>query len=543
MVYLPTGITCGVKSVAAELEWKSVCHLLRERGRTAARQELFRFEGTSATFREIECRSNRLANALCGCGVGMGDRIALVLPNGLEFPVTWMAAAKTGAIVVPVNVGCRGTDLTYILRDCGARFAVACANGVEVIQRVQPQCPALQQIGVLAGAAQVPKGVVDLQSEMESSSEEFNIEHLQADDVLAIQYTSGTTGLPKGCILTHKYWLELARSIQQYVNLSEKDIVLTAQPFYYMDPIWNMVLCLLASVPLVILPKFSPSTFWRSVRDHRVTFFYCLATMPVYLFKQPEDPDLERGQSVRLVLCSGIPASLHRAFEKRWNCPWRETYGTTELGCVLMMSFDDHEWVGSGAMGKPVEGREVKVIALDGSELPDGHVGQLLVRGGTIMLGYYNKPEATSEYIREGWAHTGDMAFRDAHGYYHLVGRIKDTIRRSGENISAAEVEGVLCEHPRVKSAACIPVLDEIRGEEVKACVLLQPGETPRSVPPEELVEFTRYRLAAFKVPRYLEYVESFPLTASGRIAKARLRIERSNQTTETYDALLGRWS
>jgi crotonobetaine/carnitine-CoA ligase len=194
-------------------------------------------------------------------------------------------------------------------------------------------------------------------------------------------------------------------------------------------------------------------------------------------------------------------------------------------------------------MGRPVPEREVRIAGPDDRALGDGQTGELVFRGKHMMRGYHRDPEATARWCRDGWAHTGDLAFRDERGYIHLAGRIKDMIRRGGENISAAEVESVLCQHPAVRAAACIPVPDELRGEEVKVFVQLQPGESAASTPPDLLLEFARQKLAPFKVPRYVEYVERFPLTPSERVEKSRLLASKPDQRVGAYDAVSGSWS
>jgi crotonobetaine/carnitine-CoA ligase len=293
----------------------------------------------------------------------------------------------------------------------------------------------------------------------------------------------------------------------------------------------------MAGAPLVLLPRFSASGFWRAVRDNGVTFFYCLGTMPVLLLKQPTDPAVERGHRVRFVLCSGIVPQLHATFEERWGCPWREAYGTTETGAGLMVPLDDAASVGSGAMGRAAAHREARVM-VPGSAEPAarGTPGELQLRGPAMMLGYWGHQEATDRYFRDGWAHTGDLVVEDERGYYRLVGRLKDMIRRGGENVSAVEVESVLAEHPSVHAAACVPVPDEIRGEEVKAYIQLAPGLAPADVEPGAIIAWVAARLAPFKVPRYLEYVETFPLTPSERIAKHLLAPGR------TWDATISAW-
>jgi len=490
-------------------------------------REFLRFEGSSLTFGEVEELTLRLAGALRGVGVGPTERVAIMLPNGLEFPLLWLAVARVGGVVVPINPGYGESDLEHLLSDSGAGLAIGGTEQMPKLRAVADRCPEL--------------GTVSRVSELSGSAPEAATEDAgRPSDVVTIQYTSGTTGFPKGCLLTHEYWIELAEQVRDSCSLEPGDVCLTAQPFYYMDPAWNMVAALLVGIPLVILPRFSASTFWSSVRRSGATFFYCVGTMPTYLLKQPEDPANERGHRVRRVLCSGIPARHHRRLEERYGCPWRETYGSTELGCVLLAPFSDADCVGSETMGTPVPGREVKVADERGERVPRGVPGEMLVRGGAAMLGYHGLPEETARWRQDGWARTGDLVVEDENGYYRIVGRIKDMIRRAGENIAAAEVEAVLCDHPAVRAAACISVPDEDRGEEVKAYVQLRSDPSSRDVSPDELAEFARGRLAAFKVPRYIQFVESFPMTPSERIAKARLLETQENATAGAYDTTLG---
>lgn len=524
--------------------WQSLGHLVREQALRFPDRTLFQFEGTHTTFAQVEERTNRLANVLNMHGITKGDKVAVMMPNSANFPITWLAIAKAGAVMVPINIQYRVNDLLYTLQDSEAKLAIAGPEQAFNLQEARSYCSNLHTIGVFGRTDPISSvnGMIDISIEIESASNFYDIDHVVPGDLVNLQYTSGTTGFPKGCMLTHEYWLTLGQLVAEYLNPGDGDVDLTAQPFYYMDPQWNTVLCLMAGIPLVILPRFSASTFWQYVKEHNVTFFYLLGTMPIYLLKQPENPALEKNHKLRVVICSGIVPQLHALYESRWNVPWREAYGTTESGADLVVPLDDFQCVGTGAMGRPFRTKEARVVDTEGRELPDGEVGELVVHGKPLMLGYYNKPEATAEKIRDGWLHTGDLVYRDIKGYYHLVGRLKDMIRRSGENISAIEVEATLCEHPGVLAAAVVPEPDELRGEEVKAFIQLQPGETPETVPPEALVDFVRSKLAAFKVPRYITFIDTFPMTPSERIAKYQLIEQKDKYHFRTYDSMIKTW-
>jgi len=511
----------------------SIPLLLDRRAAEDGDRDLLRFEGRRATLSEVARDSALLASGIRALGLRPGDRLALMLPNGIDFPVAWLAATRAGTPVVPVNPGYGDEDLAHVLSDSGARAVVADPDATARVEAVRARCPALDWVGG--------------PSELRAAAEAAGAPPLPAaapppDTPVTIQYTSGTTGFPKGCVLTHGYWLRLAVTMQAYGRFGPEDVALTAQPFHYMDPTWNLVLCLVAGMPLVILPRFSVSTFWRQVRDTGATFFYCIGTMPSYLFRSPPAPGLDRGHRVRLVLCSGIPEERHAAFEERWGCRWRETYGTTELGVVLLAPPEDAGSVGSGAMGEPVPGREVRVVDEVGESVADGEPGEMQVRGPDTMLGYWSGDGADTSWLTaDGWAPTGDRVRHEAHGYRHL-GRLRDVIRRAGENIAAAEVEAALRAHPLVREAACVAVPDPLRGEEVRAYVQRVEGADPVAVGPEALAEFAEERLAAFKVPRYWSFVERFPLTPSQKIAKRKLAGGDGDPVAGAWDRREGSW-
>jgi crotonobetaine/carnitine-CoA ligase len=476
--------------------------LLRGQARRTPAAPLLRFTGTTLDYATVDRVSEQLGHVLAGRGVGHGDRVALMLPNGLEYPLAWLALAKLGAIAVPVNVGYRSADLAHVLEDSGARTAIATTELAERIRTVAPDLqiadwPELEPSIVAAPTTPLP-----------APGDE--------DPLLNLQYTSGTTGLPKACMLSHGYWLNIAERCGELFELEPGDVCLTAQPFTYMDPQWMTAAMIACGGVLEILPRFSASTFWRSVADSGATVTYLIGTMPLLLLRQPEDP-VEREHRLRLVVCSGIVPELHAEFERRWNVPWREAYGMTETGVDLAAERGDRESVGSGSIGRPVPGKQARIVDADDRPLPDGEVGELVVRGGAMMRGYWNRPQETARTIRDGWLHTGDLATRREDGRFWLVGRLKDMIRRGGENVAAAEVEAVLATHPDVATAAVVGVPDALRGEEVKAVVQRRDGA---AVTAAELHAHAGERLAPFKVPRYWSFAETLPRTPSERIAK-----------------------
>jgi len=518
------------------MEWSSIGALLDGAAERFGEHPLFIFEGQTLSFAAVQKRVNQTAHALRTAGVIQGERVAVMLPNGTDFPITWLALAKLGAVIVPVNINYHDHDLAYTLNDSQAGFFVVHSAYLPQWERVRGQTPSVKETLIIG---ETGNGESAFSQSVAHSPETGDFPVIEPGALLNIQYTSGTTGFPKGCMLTHDYWLRIGQVAADYFELKPGEVDLTAQPFYYMDPQWNTIACLLGGAALVILPRFSPSHFWQAVREQNVTVLYLIGTMPFFLLKQDENPALERAHCLRVILCSGIHPKFHAGFEQRWGVPWREAYGMTETGVDLIVPLADAETVGTGAMGKPIASKEVRVVDAEGRDVADGEMGELLIRGQPMMLGYWNNPAATAETLREGWLHTGDLVTRDARGYYHWQARLKDTIRRAGENISAAEVESVLLEHPAVKAAAVLPVPDELRGQEVKAYIVLRPDQ---AADPETILEFARQQLAYFKIPRYVEFLADLPRTASERVEKHKLAKARPDLRLGSYDAAEKVW-
>ncbi|PWN02954.1 CoA ligase [Nocardioides silvaticus] len=501
--------------------------LLAERARDAGDREFLRFGECSWSFAEIDEWTSRLAHRMRELdGVRAGDRVAIMLTNVVHWPVVWLATLKAGGVAVPVNCGYQRADLAFVLSDSGARVVFTDAERADLVA------------DVVAGEELGEVRVVDV---ADDGSEGFPVTppavDVAADTLANLQYTSGTTGFPKACMLTHGYWVRLGWICAATTGLGLDDVLLTSQPFSYMDPQWNTALALTVAAPLVVLPRFSASTFMADVRDHRATFFYVLGSMPTLLFKQPASPE-DRDNDLRMVLCSGIPVALHAQLQERWGAPWREVYGMTESGIDLFSPFDDADAVGSGSLGHPVPTKQVRVAdpADPQVEVPDGEAGELVVAGVPMMSGYWNRPDATAGVLRDGRLHTGDLVVRRPDGGIQLVGRIKDMVRRGGENVACAEVEAALERDDRVVAAAVVAVPDDLLGEEVKAFVQLRDGVPASRDTAQQLLERAGAQLARFKVPRYVEFVADFPRTASERVSKPALKTRASEQPGATYD-------
>lgn len=500
--------------------------LLSTCARTSPDREFLRFGDGSWTFGRIDAWTSRLAHRLIEVdGIAPGDRVAIMLPNVVHWPVVWLATLKAGAVAVPVNSSYRRADLTFVLRDSGARVVFSDSEKSSLLGEVAQTEEDLSGLRIVDVAADGSESFPDRAPDV----------RLTGDTLANLQYTSGTTGFPKACMLTHDYWVRLGWICAAAAGLHADDVLLTAQPFSYIDPQWNTAVALTIGAPLVVLPRFSASGFFADVRRHRATFTYVLGAMPTLLFKQPPSPD-DLDNDLRLILCSGIPAGLHRRLEQRWGAPWREIYGMTESGADLVSYPEDTGDVGSGNLGRPVPTKRARVVNADGIDVPDGEPGELILSGTPMMLGYWNRADATGRTLRDGWLHTGDVVVRRPDGRFHLVGRIKDMVRRGGENIASAEVEAVLEKDSSVVSAAVLGVPDETFGEEVKAYIRLTAGVTAERSTAERIIERARNELARFKVPRYVEFVDDFPRTPSERVSKPALAARATDNPGITYD-------
>ncbi|WP_433633741.1 class I adenylate-forming enzyme family protein [Nocardia sp. CA-120079] len=509
----------------------TLVELLAHRALHSREREFLRFEDGSWTFGEIADWTSRLARRLVEeDGARPGDRVAIMLPNEVRWPVAWLSILAAGGVAVPVNSAYRRADLEFVLRDSGARLVFTDAAHAPLVDDVRTANSDLADVRVIDVAA--PGELTRFPADAPAAG-------ITGSTLANLQYTSGTTGFPKACMLPHDYWARLGWVCAHAAGLGSDDVALTSQPFSYMDPQWNTALCLTIGAPLVVLPRFSASGFMADVRRHRATFCYVLGSMPTLLFKQP--PDIrDRDNQLRIVLCSAIPVALHEHLEQRWGAPWREIFGMTESGVDLVSLPEDSADVGSGRLGRPVPTKQVRVVDPQGIDVAEGQSGELITSGMPMMLGYWNRPGDTAQVLRGGWLHTGDVAVREAGGY-RLVGRIKDMVRRGGENIASAEVERVLERDPSVVATAVLGVPDELFGEEVKAFVQLAPGVESTAATARLIVDAARNQLARFKVPRYVEFVDDFPRTPSERVSKPVLRARAAERTGVTYDLQLPR--
>lgn len=493
-------------------------------------------EGETITYRELKVRVNRLANGMLAHGIGKGSHVGVMMPNIASLPISWFAIARIGAVMVPINIAYTGRELEFILETGDVGWLFVDQSCLDAVADVTGKPVAVEPDRVfVTGADKRGYRSWDLLSEGQPADTAL-LELVDRSDLLNIQFTSGTTGFPKGVMLTQDYWLVIGKQAAFRDGRVYKRI-LASTPFFYMDPQWQLMMTMYHRGTLFVARRQSGSRFMRWVREHKIQF----GLFPEVVYKQPPTPEDGVNEVIRMNMY-GVSRNLHAAIEERFDFVAREAYGMTEIGSGLSMPMEAEDIVGSGACGIPAPFRDARIADPDGNTVAPGEIGELLVRGRSILLGYYKNAEATAAAFHCEWFRTGDLFQQDDNGYYRIVGRVKDMIRRAGENIAAREVEAVIVAMPEIAEAAALPVKDDTRGEEIKVYVGLRPGARPVEELLPALVRHCQENLAPFKVPRYYAFVDKLPRTVSDKVAKAKMIAETPDLRSGSYDRVTDSW-
>ncbi|HSV57690.1 MAG TPA: ATP-dependent acyl-CoA ligase [Variovorax sp.] len=491
--------------------------------------------GTRWTHAQAPERVARRAGALQAAGVQRGDRVAILCGNRIECLETFLACGWIGAVSVPLNSASMGPQIQYFLANSGARLLViehALAERLATAELAQTALQAIWIVGAPESPAERIGGVPSIG--YPSDGEAVDAAAVQPGDPLAILYTSGTTGPAKGVVCPQAQFHWWGANTARILGVGADDVLATTLPLFHINALNTYAQAALTGAQVVFTPRFSASGFWPTMQSCGATVVYLLGAMVPILLTQPEGQG-ERSHRVRIGLGPGVPAQAGAAFRERTGVQLLEGYGSTETNFVIASRPDAPR---TGVMGWLQPGFEARVADADDNPLPDGEAGELLVRADepyAFASGYFNMPDKTVEAWRNLWFHTGDRVVREADGAFRFIDRLKDAIRRRGENISSYEVEQVLQSHPAVATVAVYPVRSELAEDEVMATLIAQPGAP---VDLTELARFCEARLPYFAVPRYIDIVQELPRTENGKIQKFKLR-ERG-VTASTWDRMPG---
>ena len=489
----------------------SIPELLKERV-SAAPEKPFLFSEADKrqfTYKEFEAAVDRTAAMLAARGVRKGDVVSLLLPNSVEYVIAYFACWQLGALAGPINSLLKAQEIAYVVSNSEAKALLVSSEFLPVIESIREE---------------LPDAVIPFDNETQATAESPVPEpELAAEDEAIIIYTSGTTGKPKGCLLTHGNVIANARQISTWLGFTETDRLLTIMPLFHMNAVSVTTMsALYAGGSTVVSPKFSASRFWQIISDYQITSFGSVATMLSMLLSTYPDgvPAGLKTEQLRFVMCGSapVPAEVLRRFEQTFKCLVIEGYGLSESTCRSTFNPADQRRR-PGSCGLPI-GNEMRVVDEDDRDVPDGELGEIVLRGENILKGYYKNDAANATAFRNGWFHTGDIGYRDADGFYYIVDRKSDMIIRGGENIYPREIDEVLYQHPEIAAAAAVGIKDELYGEEVAAVVVLKPGA---NVAEQEVINFCKARLADFKCPKTVRFVEDIPKGPTGKLLKREL--------------------
>lgn len=508
--------------------WASI-QALRNGQRVAYVDDL---DGAQTTFAQLEERSNRLADSLRTKGVRPGDRVGLLCLNSPQMMEIYIAVAKLGAISVPVNFRLHPDEIAYVLADSGATVLFVSTPFVEAAQQALAQTSAVREVLRVPALAERATGDGgDLEDLIGAGSPERVVVDIGHDDVCVIMYTSGTTGRPKGAMLTHgNFFYNAINAMGFDSGLGRSDVTISAAPLFHIGALGVHTLpFLFVGASVVIVEAFAPDRWVEAAARHGVTKAFLVPAMWAAVAQSPalETADLS---ALRVAISGGAPCPMPviSAMKSR-GIAFTEGFGMTETSpnaaCLQPEDVLEH----AGSVGRPVSFVDFCIRDEMDQEVAVGQVGELCLRGPSIFVGYWNRPEATAEAIRDGWFHTGDLARVDKEGFYTLVDRKKDMVITGGENVYPIEVEQVLYGHPEVAEVAVIGAPDEEWGEIVVAVVVLTAGS---SLTPDELRAWARERIAHFKAPRRVTFIEALPRNATGKILKRELRLTEGGGDT-----------
>jgi long-chain acyl-CoA synthetase len=487
----------------------NLASLLLDSVRDHADRAAVRLADSAMTYRELDDASARVAGMLADRGIQPGERIAVMLPNVPEFAVAYYGILRAGCVVVPMNPLLKTREVAYYLRDAGAKAIFAWHTAFGDAQAGAED----------AGAEAIVVDPQTLPAVLAAADPLAPMAPRDDDDTAIILYTSGTTGHPKGAELTHANLLRNAEVVvADLAQLSADDVIFGGLPLFHS---FGQTCALNAAIAtgacVTLLPRFDPREALRQLARDRVTVLAGVPTMYVALLAHSADHDDDLS-ALRVCISGGaaLPVEVMKGFEAAFGCIVLEGYGLSETSPVACFNHPSRERK-PGSIGTPIRGVEMRVVDSEGADCPPGDAGEIAIRGHNVMKGYWGRPEATREAIPDGWFRTGDVGRIDEDGYFTIVDRKKDLIIRGGYNVYPREIEEVLYEHPAVAEAAVIGMPHPELGEEIAAAIALKPGATATA---QELREFVKGQVAAYKYPRHVWFVDELPKGSTGKVLK-----------------------
>ena len=477
------------------------------------------FEGREITNTEMLRKSKKLAAALKNLGVGRGDRVILQMPNCPEVLQGFGAVWRLGAVMVPINYLIGEEETAYIYQDSGAKAVISSQAFLPKIRAGQAKAPGVKSVILID--KDVPEGTLSYHPLVEGFAEEHSVVETDDDETAALIYTAGTTGRPKGVIHTHRSLYANAKMQYETVSLPDGMTSIIVLPLCHSYGIATVNNGLFRTGRAVLLNSFDLEAILSSIEKYQVNVMAGVPTMYVYMLLYPEPKKYNLG-SMKYWICGSAPLALEtwNRFKEVFGFEIIEGWGLTEAGANNSCNpFDGLKKIGS--IGLPMIGTEIRIVDDDGNALAPGQEGEIVIRGPMLMKGYWQKPEETADILRNGWLHTGDVGHVDNDGYFWITDRKKDLIIKGGENISPRTIEEVLFMCPKVSEASVIGMKDDVYGEDIKAFVVLNPGETATA---EEIINFSRTKLTNFLLPKKVVFLQALPKSLVGKVLKKELR-------------------
>ncbi|MEA5502852.1 long-chain fatty acid--CoA ligase [Halotia wernerae UHCC 0503] len=473
------------------------------------------FEDKSFTYKQLNQLVGRVANGLKELGIKRGDRVALFLPNIPEFIISYLGILKIGAVVVSINVMLKSAEVSYILHDCAAKAIITTESQSEHV--LEADLPELQHILIAEGRANKGRSLAQL---IANSSPNKHAVEMDRHAPACIVYTSGTTGFPKGATLSHGNVISNMYSQNRCCGMQPDDRLLLYLPLFHcfgQNAILNAALNVCATI--VLQRRFDIEQLLKAIITHQVTMFFGVPTVFIKLLNT-NIPN-QHFESVRYYFSAAapLPIEIAQSWQDKYGKVIHEGYGLTETSPCACYNHDLKYKLGS--IGAPIENVEMKIIDAEGHQVQPGELGEIVIRGPNVMLGYWNRPFETANVIKNGWFHTGDIGQMDEDGFFYIIDRLKDMINVSGFKVYPTEVENVIYQHLAVAEVAVYGVPDAFKGEIVKASIVLKPGST---ITAEKIIDFCSERMATYKLPRAINFVDSLPKNQTGKILKRVLR-------------------